>query len=244
MEIKFVNVNLDYKSELLLIDINLTFTSGTFYGIYGKSGVGKTTLLKSILDPSLIKSGKILIDGQDTKTLSKKSFKKIKNEIAFLFQKPSLIDDLDVYSNIKYQLDSSYQNWFFKLFKILTEKQKTKLINILEEMGIADKIYTPCKFLSGGEAQRVVLSSLFFEPKKIIFADEPTTSLDRINAQKIFADLKKYTINNNAIVLSVIHDVENSLDSVEHVIFLKDKHVYLDKKINEINKDELLKAYL
>ncbi|WP_406617502.1 ATP-binding cassette domain-containing protein [Mycoplasmopsis adleri] len=243
MDIKFTNVFIKYKDDELLNDLNLEFKPGKLYGIYGKSGVGKTTLLKAILNNKIIASGDILIDDKSTSKMKAKEFKKIKNNFAFLFQETGLLDNLDVYENIKLKLDEKYKNWFFKLFKILTKDQLKELNDILNSLEIADKIFTPVKFLSGGQKHRVEIAALLFEPKKVILADEPTTGLDSLNSKHIFKLLKEYAIQHNAIVICNIHDIENSLDYIDEAIFLKDKIAIKNFDFKKLTKKEIDELY-
>ncbi|VEU67595.1 ABC transporter ATP-binding protein (plasmid) [Mesomycoplasma conjunctivae] len=164
-KIEFKNVTLAYQNEVVLSNLNIIFESGKTYGIYGLSGVGKSTLIKAILEPKLIAKGQILINDQDINKIDQKTYKTVKKDISFLFQEPSLIETDDVIENIKRKSNNIYNNWFYKVFRILTKEQKNKLAKILEYLDIFDYINTPVKDLSGGQKQRVELASIFLKIK-------------------------------------------------------------------------------
>lgn len=242
-KIEFKNVTLAYQNEVVLSDLNITFESGKTYGIYGLSGVGKSTLIKAILEPKLIAKGQILINDQDISKIDQKTYKTIKKDISFLFQEPSLIETDDVIENIKRKSNNIYKNWFYKVFRVLTKEQKNELAKILEYLDIFDYINTPVKDLSGGQKQRVELASIFFENKNIILADEPTSNLDFINTKKILEYLQKYVHDNNALLLCNIHDVANSLEYMDYVLLLKNKKLVFIKQANSISEKELQEQY-
>ncbi|WP_338822911.1 ATP-binding cassette domain-containing protein [Mycoplasmopsis felifaucium] len=243
MKIKFSNVDIKYNGDFLLKDINLEFSPGKLYGLYGKSGSGKTTLMKSIVDKHLIDKGSIFIDDFETKEIPVKQFNKVKSNFSFLFQETALLDNLDVYDNIKLKLNLTYKNWFYRMFRILDKNQKKQLNEILHNIGISEKIYTPIKFLSGGEKQRVEIASLLFEPKKIVLADEPTTGLDTKNSKHIFKLLKEYAIKNNAVVICSIHDIENSIEFIDESYYIKGKKVITNKSIKSLSEEEINNIY-
>lgn len=236
MNLIFKNIDIKIDKNVLLTDVNVKFEPGKFYGILGKSGSGKTTFLKSILNNELITKGNLFINNKDMKKITTKDFRKIKKDFGFLFQETSLLDNLDVYENITLLIDNSYKNWLYRFLKILTKEQKAELNRILQTLEIDEKIYTPIKFLSGGEKHRVEMAALLFEPKKIILADEPTTGLDSANAQLIFKLLKEYAQKHNAIVICNVHDVQNSINYLDETYLIKDNHlskVDLKKASNE-----------
>ncbi|MGV2393877.1 UNVERIFIED_CONTAM: ATP-binding cassette domain-containing protein [Campylobacter lari] len=255
MKIKLNNVYINYGKQKILENINLEFHSGLFYGIYGKSGSGKTTLLKALLNPQLIEKGFIAFDDKivcnKNKDFNQKAYKKELKEnlkifrklTGFVFQETSLIESYDVYDNIRLKAENCFKNNFYAFFKIFSKENKTQIANILNLLELEDKIFTPVNMLSGGQKHKVEIASFLLNNKRIILADEPTTGLDTKNAKLVFKLLKEYAKNNDAIVISTIHDIDNSLEFIEKAFFIKEYKVHNNIKFNDLSKEEIDDLY-
>ncbi|WP_245979622.1 ATP-binding cassette domain-containing protein [Mycoplasma struthionis] len=192
MEIQFKNYFAKYEKKdqnLVLENINFLIPQGSMVAIIGPSGAGKSTIFNAILDQLEIQSGVLEIDNKNLKDLSKKEHKKLLTKIGYLGQEPNLIEDLNVYENILH-LYSQYKNFIFTFFKILTKKQKLEVFSVLEKLGILDKAFIRVSELSGGQKQRVEIAKLLLQKSELILADEPTSSLDILNAKEVINLLK------------------------------------------------------
>ena len=193
------NLSIKYGKKTLLLPTSLKFKEGKLYTIYGKSGVGKSSLLNKIgliseYDPKVT----YIYDGSKIDTSNKKvvsSF--IAQNIAFIFQSHNLIKDLTVYDNLKISLN---------FFKLSTKEIEDKIDNILSELGILELKDVYPEDLSGGEEQRVAIARGMITDKHIILADEPTNSLDSENREIVSSLLLKLANKYNKIVIVVSHD--------------------------------------
>ena len=193
------NLSIKYGKKTLLLPTSLKFKEGKLYTIYGKSGVGKSSLLNKIgliseYDPKVT----YIYDGYKIDTSNKKvvsSF--IAQNIAFIFQSHNLIKDLTVYDNLKISLN---------FFKLSTKELEDKIDNILSELGILELKDVYPEDLSGGEEQRVAIARGMITDKSIILADEPTNSLDSENRELVSSLLVKLANKYNKIVIVVSHD--------------------------------------
>ena len=193
------NLSIKYGKKTLLLPTSLKFKEGKLYTIYGKSGVGKSSLLNKIgliseYDPKVT----YIYDGSKIDTSNKKvvsSF--IAQNIAFIFQSHNLIKDLTVYDNLKISLN---------FFKLSTKEIEDKIDNILSELGILELKDVYPEDLSGGEEQRVAIARGMITDKSIILADEPTNSLDSENRELVSSLLVKLANKYNKIVIVVSHD--------------------------------------
>ena len=193
------NLSIKYGKKTLLLPTSLKFKEGKLYTIYGKSGVGKSSLLNKIgliseYDPKVT----YIYDGSKIDTSNKKvvsSF--IAQNIAFIFQNHNLINDLTVYDNLKIALN---------FFKLSTKEIENKIDNILSELGILELKDVYPEDLSGGEEQRVAIARGMITDKHIILADEPTNSLDSENREIVSSLLLKLANKYNKIVIVVSHD--------------------------------------
>ncbi len=217
------NLSIKYGEKTLLLPTSLKFKEGKLYTIYGKSGVGKTSLLNKIgliseYDPKVT----YIYDGSKIDTSNKKivsSF--IAQNLAFIFQNHNLINDLTVYDNLKISLD------FFNLSAKEVEKKIDDILSELEILELKD-VYP--EDLSGGEEQRVAIARGMVTDKNIILADEPTNSLDSENRELVSSLLLKLANKYNKIVIVVSHD--------EYVINKGDIKLHFeDKKLIGMKED-------
>lgn len=186
----------DGKLITILNNINLTIQKSDFLAILGPSGSGKTTLLQilGLMDPQ--STGDLFFKGANTSTYSNDQKADIRaNNIGFIFQKPLLINDLTLEENI--------------IFANKVSNKKTDsedLSSILEKVGLIDKRKHYPGMLSTGEAQRGSLARAIINQPDIIFADEPTASLDKENKLLIMDLLKEFNTNKDITIILASHD--------------------------------------
>lgn len=204
--IKIENLKKSFGSNILFDNFNLEIKDGDFVCITGDSGSGKTTLLNMIGLIEPFDEGKITFDGNEVKTRSER-LKMFREQFGFIFQNFVLIDNKTVKENLEL---------------IRKEDRTDKTIDeILEKVGIADKKNSKVYTLSGGEQQRVAMARLYLKKCKYVFADEPTGSLDRKNADTIF-DIFQDLNNNGKTIIIVTHD-DYIKDKIEKKVNINDK---------------------
>lgn len=186
------------KLITILKNINLTIKSNDFLAVLGPSGSGKTTLLQILGLMDSQSAGELLFKGINTSTYSNDQKANIRaNNIGFIFQKPLLMNDLTLEENI------IFAN------KVANNKaNKENLYHIIEKVGLIDKKKHYPNMLSMGEAQRGSLARAIINNPDIIFADEPTASLDRENKILILDLLKDFNINKDLTIVLASHDNE------------------------------------
>ena len=167
----------------VLKGINLSVGEGEFISIRGKSGVGKSTLLRLIGLLDTPTKGKIFIYGKDTSKLGDKDLSKIRlKTIGFVFQFFNLIPYLTVLENIMLPMAIAGER---------KEKRKGRAMNLLSLFGLEDLAYKTPREISGGEQQRVAVIRALANGPKIILADEPTAYLDDENSELLMNLLKE-----------------------------------------------------
>lgn len=174
---------------------DLTLGAGEDLLILGQSGSGKTTLLNilgGLLQP---KKGEVYIHDTSLYKLKGSDLDKFRgNNIGMVFQKPHILSALTVRENL--QLAAYFANG----------KNGDKIDYILKELNIDHKAGSKIQHLSEGEAQRVSIARALVNTPKVILADEPTSSLDDINAERVIALLKNQARKMNAVLIVVTHD--------------------------------------
>ena len=193
------NLSLSFAGRRLLEPTDLIFERGKVYTIYGKSGVGKSSLLNKIgllsaTDPSV----SYFFDGKEIDIENKKSVSVfIAEEVAFVFQGRNLINDLTVFENLRLALN---------FYDLSPDEIESKIDTVLADLQISSLKYAYPEDLSGGEEQRVAIARALVTEKTLILADEPTSSLDKENREKVSALLIDLAHKYHKIVLIVSHD--------------------------------------
>ncbi|HGR2580509.1 TPA: ATP-binding cassette domain-containing protein [Streptococcus pneumoniae] len=193
------NLSLSFAGRRLLEPTDLIFERGKVYTIYGKSGVGKSSLLNKIgllsaTDPSV----SYFFGGKEIDIENKKSVSVfIAEEVAFVFQGRNLINDLTVFENLRLALN---------FYDLSPDEIESKIDTVLADLQISSLKHAYPEDLSGGEEQRVAIARALVTGKTLILADEPTSSLDKENREKVSALLIDLAHKYHKIVLIVSHD--------------------------------------
>lgn len=204
----------------VLRGIDLQVPKGEFLAIMGRSGAGKSTLLYqlSLLDHPT--SGKIVIDGKDVSTLKGNERVNFRlNELGFIFQDYANLPELSAVENVLLPLLMS---------GVPRQSARTIAEQALARVGLKDRYNNLPNQLSGGEQQRVSIARAIVHKPKIIFADEPTASLDSDNAQVVIDLLEELNAAGQTIVM-VTHEAEYTTHC-DRVIELRDGKILKIKK--------------
>jgi len=206
MDIRLLNIAITLPNqEIPLFKIDrLEISSGSKILIQGASGKGKTTLLHLMSGLFLPNEGHIFWDDTRLDHLSEPQRAKIRRKnSALIFQKLNLIEHMTALENILLALNVSNKN----------EKQK-KALSALREVSLEDKRDTLSVFLSLGEQQRVAVARALAQDAKVIFADEPTSSLDDKNANLVMDALFRVTVGKTLIVVSHDHRIASRFQKI------------------------------
>ena len=204
----------DSNSVQALIDININIEKGDMLAIIGPSGSGKSTLLNilGLLDEK--SSGTYLLNSIDIDKLTEKEKARYRNQlIGFVVQDFALVEDYTVMQNIELPLIYSTKKYSKKDIKI-------KVQEVLDKVGLNEKINTLSNNLSGGQRQRVSIARALINNPEIILADEPTGSLDSTTSKeimKLFTELNK----NGKTIILITHD-RNIANYCNKIIEIKD----------------------
>ena len=218
--LRLENISKLYKQSEGVLEVikesSLSIKNGELVSFVGPSGCGKTTLLQicGLLDSPT--SGDIYINQQNIKSLSDIEKTNIrKKNIGFIFQFHHLLPEFSVLENVIMPalIDKNDKN-----------KSIDKAKNILNELGIIEKINNRPHQLSGGEKQRVAIARAIINNTSIILADEPTGNLDPENSEIVFNLLIKIVKNYNSSLLMVTHNIELK-KKLERIITITDKKI-------------------
>ena len=207
------DVSIGFKQNKPLVDsLNLEIYSGEIVAIAGPSGIGKTTMLKTIagLVPPL--SGKIEVCGSKIPSLPPRG------SLGYIPQRLGLVRHASVYHNVMMgALAGNASRWF----PYSTEARRLTLESI-ELMGIKDKIRTPIRKLSGGQQRRVATARTLAQRPSLILADEFLSELDEETMNSVMDSVKNYVKENNATLLVVEHDIARSKILADRLLIMDD----------------------
>jgi len=236
--IKIRNIYRTFGQKQVLKGVTLTVNKGENYLLIGRSGAGKTVLLKNILGLLRPDSGTIAIDGVDITQLSKKKLEQIRLQFGLVFQGSALFDFLTIEENVGFYF---YQHT--KLKKSEIRKKVTETLALVGLEGIEDM--RPYE-LSGGMRKRVAIARAIIYNPKIIIYDEPTTGIDPIAVDKIVTLIED--LHQRLAITSVVvtHDLEVGLKLADRLAFLLGGRIIFegDKKDLGKSKDERLIQFL
>lgn len=197
MLIDYQKVKVYQQDALILDDVDFHVDEGEFVYIIGKVGSGKSSLLKTLyceLDVFPDEAEKAEVLGRNLLSLKRKEVPALRREMGIIFQDFQLLHDRDVYANLRFVLRAT--GWKDK------KKIDSRINEVLEDVGMTDKIHSMPHELSGGEQQRISIARALLNRPKIIIADEPTGNLDPETANNIVGLLKNITTSGTAVVMS------------------------------------------
>lgn len=206
-----------------LKDLSLSFELGEFSTIVGPSGSGKTTLLNMIGGLDIPTRGKVWIDGTDIATLKKNKLIDFRMmNIGFVFQSFNLIPVLTALENVSFimELQGKPQS-----------EIKNRAIQVLEEVGLADKLHSKPSELSGGQQQRVAVARALASRPKYVLADEPTANLDGKSAMNLLDIMARLNQEEGMTFIFSTHD-QRVIERARRVVTLVDGALYEDLKKN------------
>ncbi|MCP3761344.1 ABC transporter ATP-binding protein [Domibacillus sp. A3M-37] len=198
------------KQEILR-GIDLQIDPGEYVAIMGKSGSGKSTLLNILGALDAADSGEYILADKPVHNMRQSKRTALRNaEIGFVFQQFQLISNLSVYQNVLLPLTYGRKR---------LGKKKARVLQLLDEVGLADKKHQKPVRLSGGEKQRVAIARALVNEPAILLADEPTGSLDETTTESIL-QLFDRVHQQGTIIIVITHDQEVA-DRAERVIHLR-----------------------
>ncbi len=217
-----------------LRSVDLTIDEGEFVAIMGSSGSGKSTLMNMIGCLDTPTSGEYLLDGVNTGTLSKNDYAKIRNQkIGFVFQGFNLLSRTSALENVELPL-------MYDRYERIKDPAK-KAIEVLERVGLGDRLDHEPNQLSGGQQQRVAIARALVNEPSLILADEPTGNLDSRMSVEVFSLFQK--LNDEGITIVLVTHERDFAKFAKRIVELKDGRVIRDSIIKDrlIGEEELRK---
>jgi len=196
--IELKNVNIYQGDNLILQDVNLTVNKGEFVYLVGKTGTGKSSLLKTLYGELELKEGEGTVAGFNLRGLDWKKVPYLRRNLGVVFQDFQLLTDRNVNENMKFVLRAT--GWTDE--KLMNEK----IADVLDKVGLRSKGFKMPFELSGGEQQRIDIARALLNSPKLILADEPTGNLDPETSDEIMNLIFQISRDYNTTVVMATHD--------------------------------------
>ncbi len=228
-----------YGDNHVLNGFNMCLVEGENLVIMGKSGSGKSVMIKCLIGLEEPDSGSIIVMGKDISTLEHEELDELRTEVGFLFQGSALYDSMTVRENLEFPLRRHT-----KKFGVI--KDTTPLVmEALENVGLAHTINLMPEELSGGMKRRIALARTLILQPKVILYDEPTTGLDPITAKEILLLMESIQKKYNTSSIIITHDVDCARAISNRMILLVDGINYAEGTFEELitSKDPKVQAF-
>lgn len=219
--IKFEKVTKIYPPDsAVLQDVSFEIKKGEFVSIVGKSGAGKSTMIKMILGLEEPTYGDVFFEGENIHKVSHQELQNIRRKIGAVYQDYKLLPGKTVYENVAYIMEIEGR---------ASEDIQLHVPQVLEAIGLKEKLDNFPHELSGGEQQRLAIARALAGRPEIIIADEPTGNLDPYNTYEVLAILEKINRTGKTIILST-HDREIINKLGKRVITIEEGRVVRDEE--------------
>lgn len=232
--ISISNLRKAFGEQQVLKDVSLKLYKGENLVVLGKSGSGKSVLIKCIVRLLFPDAGKIDVFGKNIIELNTTELAAIRQKIGFLFQSGALYDSMTVKENLEFPLR--------RIRKNLSEKEMAEKINeVLENVGLADALHKMPSQLSGGMRKRISLARTIVVDPQILLYDEPTTGLDPVTSDEISSLINDVQKKYKTSSIIITHDIKCALHTADRIIMLTEGEVYKEGNIRDFeNSDDAI----
>lgn len=235
--VEVINIFKAFDSHVVLNNVSLKVEEGENMVVFGRSGTGKSVLLKCIVRLLEPDSGEILIDGKNVLKLNIKELNEVRKNLGFLFQGAALYDSMSVRENLEFPL--------IRHFDFTAEEREKKVKSVLEKVSLEEAINKMPSELSGGMKKRVGLArSIITEPALMLY-DEPTTGLDPITSKEISSLILELQKSLKMTSIIVTHDLLCAEIIADRAIVLEEGIVMHEGSIPELtsSRDPFLRNF-
>jgi phospholipid/cholesterol/gamma-HCH transport system ATP-binding protein len=219
-----------FGEQQVLKGIDLTVEKGEILAVLGKSGTGKSVLLKLLIGLQKPDSGSICIRGQETTNLEMDQLNEMRKKVGFLFQEGALYDSLTIAENVAFPLR--------RHTKMSDSERNEKVRALLSSVGLDQDLEKMPSDISGGMRKRVGLArALALDPEIILF-DEPTAGLDPITAADIGRLIEKLRKERNTTSIVVTHDMHAAHHFSDRIVMLKEGNILISGSFEDLEKSK------
>jgi phospholipid/cholesterol/gamma-HCH transport system ATP-binding protein len=222
----------------VLKGIDFSLFKGENVAVLGKSGTGKSVLIKIIVGLLIPDAGEVFVLGKQVDKLNQKELDKLRSRIGFSFQNSALYDSMDVFQNLAFPLTMNVKNLSKKEVNMAVEE-------VLEAVGLLDKIDQMPSDLSGGQRKRIGIARTLILKPEIMLYDEPTSGLDPITSAEIIKLINDVQEEYNTSSVIITHDLTCAKNTGNRIAMLNDGVFLNIGKFEEVfaDEDEMVKGF-
>lgn len=228
--IEIQNLKKSFNNHLIWEDVSFTIEEAETLAIIGRSGCGKSVLVKHLNALMSPDEGKVIIEGENIFDLGYVALRKMRQRFGVLFQGSALFDSINTFENVAFPL---------RYFTDLEEEEiKKKVMESLEMVNLKETAEQETSELSGGMRRRVALARATILHPDFLIYDEPTSGLDPQTSDEINDLINNFADNLNITSIVITHDIHSVLEVAERVIFLEDKGLCWQGSVEEMKKSD------
>lgn len=225
-----------------LDDVSLSIPIGQRVVLLGKSGSGKSTMLRHLNRLQRPTSGTVHVQDRDINALNRRELRRIRRSIGFIFQNFHLVGSVTALENVCTGLLGALTGPRMGLWMYPSDARRTAL-ELLDRVGLADRAFQRTDTLSGGQQQRVAIARALMQQPSILLADEPVASLDPDSSAAVLELLTRISTEDRLTVVCSLHQVEYALGFGERIIGLKNGRVVLDQITDGLSREDAMAVY-
>lgn len=236
------NVTRKFDDTTAVDNVSLGIEPGQFVGVIGRSGAGKSTMLRLInrlIDPT---SGSISFEGVEVTALRGKDLRAWRRDCAMIFQQFNLVERLDVLTNVLIGRLAEH-SFLSSMAMRFTDAERAMAIEALDRLDLVPQALQRAGTLSGGQQQRVAIAKALVQQPKIMLADEPIASLDPANATLVMDGLKEINTEDGITVLVNLHTLDTARAYCDRIIAMRQGRVFFDGSAAQLTDDVVRDIY-
>ncbi|MFC5049723.1 phosphonate ABC transporter ATP-binding protein [Rubritalea spongiae] len=242
--IQLTNAHLSFGSTHVLLGCDLQINKGEKVALIGPSGSGKSSLLKTIASEYLLDSGSVILENSETSQLSSKQLQQLRCAIAYIPQDLALVPNIKVSQNVLLGKVGTRSTWQTLRHQLLTPKiELEKILSILKEVGIPEKLFHRTDSLSGGQQQRVAIARALYQQASVILADEPVSAVDPSRAHSLLQCLTSLAEKNKVTLLCSLHNLEYAKRFFPRIVGMRNGKILFDGKSEAFTEQDFKQLY-
>ena len=226
MMIEVSQIKKSFGGQVVLNSVSFSVKEGESVAIIGRSGTGKSVLIKHLVGLLSPDEGSVRVDGQDLVGMTERQLLGVRQKFGMLFQSAALFDSMSVHDNIAFPLRRSGVTEVAEI-----DRRVEEVLGLVELPGVGGKMPSE---LSGGMQKRVGLARAIVHRPQIILYDEPTTGLDPVVADSIDQLMMRVRDHYKVTSIVITHDMRCARRMGQRIIYLRDGQVYLDALADEV----------
>ncbi|WP_199614404.1 phosphonate ABC transporter ATP-binding protein [Paenibacillus alkalitolerans] len=225
-----------FGSKPVLHQVDFQADRGEFIAVLGSSGAGKSTLLRCINGLVIPTSGKVDVLGME---MNRKNLQRVRRHVGFIFQNFNVIGNLSVLQNVLIGLLGAKGYWNV----MFSREEKRKAEEVIDIVGLGDKLHERADRLSGGQKQRVGIARVLAQNPDIILADEPVSNLDPVTSREIMDILRTINETRGTVILCNLHQLELAAEYGHRIIGIHSGRVCFNGNAHDLRDEDLSLIY-